>query len=478
MANDTTTVRDTQIGTGSSGTDGPKTAGDALGKMTGTRGVTGPGGDTRYDAGDADAGLAGGMAQVTGGKGNGSVADNAGSFKGFGGTSTGNGGEGRGEGGTGPTGGIGRTRGGSSTGAGVKGAEGRVDGGIPVDGDGGDAFTQGADGVGAAARAGGDAWTRGGNGNAAGGAAGRGFLRGGNGTGVAGGNADADGGTGTTNGIVTVGTVTAEKVSIGRNDKITELLGKLNTPQFGFSPALAAGLNNNVNTTTIGRIYYRIPDPGPGAAFTITGFDNPSDGRILIVQNSSTFQWTIANETVSVAANQIRTQTGNDVILNGHAMAVFVYSSADSRWMLVCVQDDASGVVDMLQWAATGNPNSNVDRFLNQWAALGSVLNSETLVSHILIPGPAGKVRTLRNARAEVTTAPGITPGLRFRLRKNGVDTAITFDIDGGALVGSDLVNSVTVSPGDYLTVRLIRDPTNIGGSANPGNMNFSVELY
>jgi hypothetical protein len=94
-------------------------------------------------------------------------------------------------------------------------------------------------------------------------------------------------------------------------------------------------------------------------------------------------------------------------------------------------------------------------------------------VGRILIPGPTGKVRTLRNARAEITTAPGADPGLTFTLQKNGVDTAITFTIINAALVGSDLVNTVTCVPGDYLTVR----HTRAGSTSNPGNMNFSVEL-
>lgn len=64
---------------------------------------------------------------------------------------------------------------------------------------------------------------------------------------------------------------------------------------------------------------------------------------------------------------------------------------------------------------------------------------------------------TFRNLTIELRTAPGVGTSYIFVLRVNGVDKALTVTISGAATTGSDLVNSVTVAPGDLITWKRTR---------------------
>jgi hypothetical protein len=76
-------------------------------------------------------------------------------------------------------------------------------------------------------------------------------------------------------------------------------------------------------------------------------------------------------------------------------------------------------------------------------------------------------------AGALVTTAPGGVTAAVFTVRKNGVNTALVVTISGAATTGSDLVNSVSVSPGDTITVQF----TKIGLPVATGKLTMSMEL-
>lgn len=124
----------------------------------------------------------------------------------------------------------------------------------------------------------------------------------------------------------------------------------------------------------------------------------------------------------------------------------------------------------VLQWGAT-TTGSTAQRFLNHWGALGGVLNAESLQSQILIPGPAGATRILKNARVILTTAPGGILTNVFTVRVNGVATSIVVTVTGAATTGSDLVHSASVSPGDRVSV------AEVDAGANAGIHIFSLDL-
>ena len=78
---------------------------------------------------------------------------------------------------------------------------------------------------------------------------------------------------------------------------------------------------------------------GPTGAFTITGIVAPTgaykDGRVLVLYNSTAHNMTISNDVTSTAANRFYTSTGADIVTAGRGSATLIYSSSDSRWIVV-----------------------------------------------------------------------------------------------------------------------------------------------
>lgn len=108
-------------------------------------------------------------------------------------------------------------------------------------------------------------------------------------------------------------------------------------PRLLSAPApLGNGANNNVDPSSVPWLYVS----GPTGAFSITGFVAPAatnnDGMLLYVYNSTSQNMTIAHESASsTAANRIKTMTGADVTTTGAGFFTLIYSTTDSRWLLV-----------------------------------------------------------------------------------------------------------------------------------------------
>ena len=98
--------------------------------------------------------------------------------------------------------------------------------------------------------------------------------------------------------------------------------------------ALANGNNAAVSVST--NIYTKVS--GPSGAFAINGIAGGRDGRIVMLQNSTGFTMTIANDSGvdPTAANRIYTGTGADVALaNNPGFCTLIYDSAATRWIVV-----------------------------------------------------------------------------------------------------------------------------------------------
>jgi hypothetical protein len=97
--------------------------------------------------------------------------------------------------------------------------------------------------------------------------------------------------------------------------------------------ALVNGLNSDIALTDAS--FIRLT--GPTAVFSIGGFTNGVDGRILRVVNTEAFAMTIVNlDAGSAATNQITTLTGADVTLRaGTSAATFIYDDASDTWILM-----------------------------------------------------------------------------------------------------------------------------------------------
>ncbi|MDW8420227.1 MAG: hypothetical protein RML37_12530, partial [Chitinophagales bacterium] len=122
---------------------------------------------------------------------------------------------------------------------------------------------------------------------------------------------------------------------------------------------LSNGNNNNVAVSPFpsGHTYYRIT--GPTAPFFISGFTasaGSTDGRVLILHNSTTQPMTLLDQsTLSAASNRIMTGSGN-LVLSDSGTVTLIYSAADNRWQL---HSFSNGVLTNNafgdNWRTTGN---------------------------------------------------------------------------------------------------------------------------
>jgi len=61
---------------------------------------------------------------------------------------------------------------------------------------------------------------------------------------------------------------------------------------------------------------------------------------------------------------------------------------------------------------------------------------------------------TAKNFKVKLTTAPGAGTSRTFAFRKNGIDQSLSITISDTSTTGSDLVNTVSLSPGDVLQIK------------------------
>ena len=80
---------------------------------------------------------------------------------------------------------------------------------------------------------------------------------------------------------------------------------------------------------------------------------------------------------------------------------------------------------------------------------------------------------TFRNFYIEVDTAPGSGKTRTITVQKNGSPTSVTVTLSDAETSGSDLSNSFTVSPGDYLSLEWASS----GSPTNTGGQRYSIEF-
>jgi hypothetical protein len=221
----------------------------------------------------------------------------------------------------------------------------------------------------------------------------------------------------------------AQNVGVGTATPLSRLdvSGALSLKQSTAPLTLVNGNNNNV---AIGNwSQYRIT--GPTAAFTLTGLQlaTVSDGFVLTLINNSTQRMTIAHEnTGSLAANRIRTQSGMDITLNSNAAIVLMYNGTDQRWYPL------------------SSPDSRPIQFYNVKSS--SARTNVTSATHIMQPGmtqtiviPAGKTATLYISTHIGTRNVSLAAG-----NFSTVDAVIYYD--GVALISGGWQRMTTVNHG------------------------------
>ena len=91
------------------------------------------------------------------------------------------------------------------------------------------------------------------------------------------------------------------KLNVGESANTTLDVNGAVSFREGTALTLINGVNNDINLVT-DYSFYRIA--GPTAAFSITGFSNGKNGRLLTVVNTTTQTMTVSSATGSVAARQ------------------------------------------------------------------------------------------------------------------------------------------------------------------------------
>jgi len=101
----------------------------------------------------------------------------------------------------------------------------------------------------------------------------------------------------------------------------------------GTALTLSNGSNNNI--TSGANSFIRII--GPDDSFTITGFQNGTDGKILTLYNTTSEILTIANNSSnSTDANRILTMTGSDITTPaGPNIVQLQYNATVDKWIII-----------------------------------------------------------------------------------------------------------------------------------------------
>ncbi len=117
---------------------------------------------------------------------------------------------------------------------------------------------------------------------------------------------------------------------------------------------LVNGSNDNVDLKTQKYTSFRIT--GPTTSFTITGMSGGSDGRIVILYNSTDSSMTIVNaSTSSNPNNKITTPYSVSYVVGSRGTATFSYSSADNRWVLISTTGQPASAGFLVNGSAIGN---------------------------------------------------------------------------------------------------------------------------
>jgi hypothetical protein len=107
----------------------------------------------------------------------------------------------------------------------------------------------------------------------------------------------------------------------------------------------------------------------------------------------------------------------------------------------------------------------------SNWTPLFGLINIRSFESQSLCGWAVAG--TFRNFKMHLDTAPGSGQGWQFIPRINLADSSVSWDIDDTATEGQDLVNEITVAPGDFFALRWIAT----GSPANPSGGWLSFEF-
>lgn len=110
----------------------------------------------------------------------------------------------------------------------------------------------------------------------------------------------------------------------GQGDSISNTALTYSTGSLAATPALGTGVLFKLSATKNS---------------TIPGFSGGYGGRVVVVQNSSAYTYTIPSECGSaLPAHRLISRTGADVTMGSGSGLVLLYDNVQNRWTPVCAQ--------------------------------------------------------------------------------------------------------------------------------------------
>ena len=224
--------------------------------------------------------------------------------------------------------------------------------------------------------------------------------------------------------------------------------------------SIANGTNNNVAVDSMS--YYRLT--APTAAFTITGFTNGLDGRILRLINATNFTMTLKHQNASsTAANRINTG-GADFTIAANGVVTLCYNVTLTNWIVVSSQGSPPNVSTIGTGSITDSVltvNSGVvaklpPRTLIEAYAWGLSGNTGTTAGTNFLGTTDARDLVVKTNNAEsmrVTSAGNVALGATSANTKLDVNGAIALR-EGTVLTLSNGTNN-NVAIGNFSTFRL-----------------------
>jgi Chaperone of endosialidase len=175
--------------------------------------------------------------------------------------------------------------------------------------------------------------------------------------------------------------------------------------------------------------FYRIT--GAAADFSVTGFTNGKDGRMLFLINSTSFNMTLGQQIVtSSAANQINTGSGTDLIIGANGMVTLMYNLTLQKWVVFSKSGEKTN------WSLTGNAGTNAStNFIGTTDPQGLIFKTNGATAMSLDVENRGGTLNIAN-RKFGSTVWGSFIGFKNVGYPSGIDTSM---IIRGAIGANDV---------------------------------------
>ncbi len=233
----------------------------------------------------------------------------------------------------------------------------------------------------------------------------------------------------------------------------------------GTALTLVNGANNDINLATE-YSFYRIT--GPTAAFSITGFNNGQDGRILTVVNATTQTMTISGATGSIAANQLLTG-GLTFSVTANGSATFQYNTTLAKWVLTGTSGSSTASND---WSLTGNSGTTAGtNFIGTTDAVDFVTKtSNTEWMRITSAGNIGLGLTTPSVKMHIDGSTATATYQKFTANTTTGQTATD-----GFDVGIDATGNAVLKQNEALPILLSTSATEQMRITSAGNVGIGT---